>query len=67
MGVNVLRAAIGAVLSPTAKKRPVCNRMKCMEIPLMSPEMDDVAVLVQLPREESACKQVGQAFIRFIT
>lgn len=49
MGVNVLCAAVGAILSPTAKKRPVCNRMKCMEIRLMSPKIDNVAVLFQLP------------------
>lgn len=50
MGVNVLYAAVGAILSPRAKKRPVCIRNKCMEICLMSPEIDNVAVLFQLPR-----------------
>lgn len=56
MGVNVLCAAVGAILSPRAKKRPVCNGMKCVEFGLMSPGTENVAVLFQLPQEESACK-----------
>lgn len=49
MGVNVPCDAVGANLSPRAKKRPVWNIMKCMETRLVSPKIDDVAVLFQLP------------------